>query len=114
MDKNKVNYFFATYNRFPIHIDYGDGVYLFDIEGKKYLDFFGGLAVNSLGYNDADIRRAITDQIGKYIHLSNYFIQEPQQKALLRLHENGEYHRANPKSSLFLILSTAAHLARSL
>ncbi|MBA4312454.1 MAG: aspartate aminotransferase family protein [Chlorobiaceae bacterium] len=80
MDKNKVNYFFATYNRFPIHIDYGDGVYLFDIEGKKYLDFFGGLAVNSLGYNDADIRRAITDQIDKYIHLSNYFIQEPQQQ----------------------------------
>ncbi|MBI5021889.1 MAG: aspartate aminotransferase family protein [Ignavibacteriales bacterium] len=80
MDKNEVNYFFDTYNRFPIHIKRGKGVYLFDENDNKYLDFFGGLAVNSLGYNDPDVRQAIINQIEKYIHLSNYFIQEPQQK----------------------------------
>jgi acetylornithine/N-succinyldiaminopimelate aminotransferase len=93
MDKNEVNYFFDTYNRFPLHIKRGEGVYLFDHEGKKYLDFFGGLAVNSLGYNDADIRRAITDQIDKYIHLSNYFIQEPQQQLAALLVRQTEYKK---------------------
>ena len=39
-----------TYNRFPVMFDHGEGCYLYDTEGKKYLDFAAGIAVNSLGY----------------------------------------------------------------
>ncbi|MBI5475228.1 MAG: aspartate aminotransferase family protein [Ignavibacteriales bacterium] len=80
MHKPENNYsnLFNTYNRLAIKISHGNGVYLFDESGNKYLDFFGGLAVNSLGYSDPDVIKAITEQAQKYIHLSNYFLQQPQ------------------------------------
>ncbi len=70
--------FFHTYKRIPLEIEKGDGVYLFTKDGERYLDMFGGLAVNALGYGHPEILRAIQEQCGKYIHLSNYFLQEPQ------------------------------------
>jgi acetylornithine/N-succinyldiaminopimelate aminotransferase len=72
------NLFFNTYSRIPIEIDHGDGVYLYDIQGNKYLDMFAGLAVNALGYSHPRILQAIHDQCSKYIHLSNYYLQESQ------------------------------------
>ena len=59
-------------------ISHGEGVYLFSKDGKKYLDFFSGLAVNALGYGNNKIINAIEEQIKKYIHLSNYYINQPQ------------------------------------
>lgn len=73
-------YFFQTYKRLSLDIARGEGCFLFDREGKRYLDFFGGLAVNALGYNHPGIKQAIIDQIDKYVHLSNYFVQESQVK----------------------------------
>ena len=65
--------FFHTYKRLPLEIDRGEGVYLYDRTGKRYLDLFGGLAVNSLGYNHPGVVRAIQDGkeaaagIGRYL-----------------------------------------------
>jgi acetylornithine/N-succinyldiaminopimelate aminotransferase len=81
-DKNlflkEERFFFRTYKRLGLDIDRGEGVYLIARDGKRYLDFFGGLAVNALGYNHPAVNKAIIDQVHKYIHLSNYYVQEPQ------------------------------------
>jgi predicted acetylornithine/succinylornithine family transaminase len=71
-------YLLNTYKRIPIEIKYGQGMYLVSKEGKGYLDMFGGLAVNSLGYGHKSIIEAINSQCAKYIHLSNYFYQDSQ------------------------------------
>ncbi len=78
-------YFFHTYKRLALDIERGDGVYLYARDGKRYLDFFGGLAVNALGYNHPRVNKAIIEQVNKYIHLSNYYVQEPQVKLAERL-----------------------------
>jgi len=69
-------YFFHTFHRLPLEIDRGEGVYLYAKDGKRYLDFFGGLAVNALGYNHPRITAAIEKQIHRYVHLSNYYVQD--------------------------------------
>jgi acetylornithine aminotransferase len=71
-------FFFHTYKRLSLDIERGEGCYLYAKDGKRYLDFFGGLAVNALGYNHPRINKAIQDQIQRYIHLSNFYVQEPQ------------------------------------
>ncbi len=71
-------YFFKTYKRLDIEIEKGEGCWLISKTGERYLDLFGGLAVNSLGYNHPKINEAIRTQIEKYIHLSNLFLQDPQ------------------------------------
>lgn len=71
-------YFFKTYKRLDIEIARGEGCWLISKNGERYLDLFGGLAVNSLGYNHPKINQAIHTQIEKYIHLSNLFLQESQ------------------------------------
>ncbi len=70
--------FFQTYKRLPLDIVRGEGCILTDRNGKQYLDFFGGLAVNALGYKHPRILEAIRAQSEQYIHLSNFFVQEPQ------------------------------------
>jgi acetylornithine/N-succinyldiaminopimelate aminotransferase len=67
-----------TYNRIPLEILHGEGVYLISKDGTKYLDFFSGLAVNALGYGNEKIINAIEEQIKKFIHLSNFYINQPQ------------------------------------
>ena len=74
-----------TYQRIPLEISHGDGVYLFTKDGKKYLDFFSGLGVNALGYGNNKIIQAIEEQVNKFIHLSNYYINEPQLELAQRL-----------------------------
>ena len=70
--------FLPTYNRLPIDISHGEGVFLFDKNGNKYLDFFSGLAVNSLGYAHPEIIEAVSKQIGRFAHLSNNFLTDIQ------------------------------------
>ena len=62
-----------TYNRFPVVLDRGEGVYLYDVNGKKYLDFAAGIAVFSLGYNNKKYNDALKAQIDKLLHTSNLF-----------------------------------------
>jgi predicted acetylornithine/succinylornithine family transaminase len=66
-----------TYNQFPIVIEKGNGVYLWDNEGKKYLDFVAGIAVNALGYNDSDYVKQISKQLTKLQHCSNLYWMIP-------------------------------------
>jgi predicted acetylornithine/succinylornithine family transaminase len=70
--------FVHTYKRLPLEIDRGEGVYLIGRDGTRYLDMFAGVAVNALGYGHPRVVQAIEEQARKYIHLSNYFLQEPQ------------------------------------
>lgn len=76
--EQEAKYFFHTYKRLPLEIDRGEGIYLFTKDGTRYLDMFAGLAVNALGYAHPAVTSAIEDQVRKYTHLSNYFLQEPQ------------------------------------
>ena len=70
-------YILHTYNRFPLVIEKGDGVNLYDVEGKKYLDFAAGIAVYALGYGNQEYNTALKDQIDKVMHTSNLFYNVP-------------------------------------
>lgn len=74
-----------TYSRYKIILDKGDGVYLYDIEGKKYLDFGAGIAVFALGYGNSEYNAALKTQIDKLLHTSNYFYNVPSIKAASKL-----------------------------
>lgn len=74
-----------TYNRFQISMDKGDGVYLYDTNGKEYLDFGAGIAVFALGYNNKAYNAALKTQIDKLIHTSNLFYNEPAAEAAKRI-----------------------------
>ncbi len=71
-------YFFHTYKRINLEIEKGDGPYLIAKDGTRYLDMFGGIAVNALGYNHPKVNAAIIDQVNKYLHVSNTFYHDTQ------------------------------------
>ncbi|HBZ53635.1 MAG TPA: aspartate aminotransferase family protein [Eubacterium sp.] len=74
-----------TYNRYQIVFDHGDGVHLYDNDGKSYLDFCAGIAVFALGYNNKYFNDAIKAQVDKIIHTSNYFYSLPMANAARRI-----------------------------
>ena len=74
-----------TYNRYQIVFDKGEGVYLYDLNGKKYLDFCAGIAVFALGYKNEEYNQALKDQIDKVIHTSNYYYNVPAIEAAKKL-----------------------------
>src|SRR5246127_1225154 len=67
-----------TYNRYPVAFEKGKGIFLYDFEGKKYLDFVAGLGVNALGHAHPRIVKAIREQAGRVIHISNLYYNEYQ------------------------------------
>jgi acetylornithine/N-succinyldiaminopimelate aminotransferase len=69
--------YLSIYRRFPVAFDHGSGVNLYDVEGKKYLDFGAGIAVMALGYNHERYNSALKAQIDKLIHTSNLFYHDP-------------------------------------
>lgn len=66
-----------TYNRFPLVLDHGEGVYLYDTDGKKYLDFAAGIAVCALGYSNEAHKAALKNQVDALLHTSNLYYNEP-------------------------------------
>lgn len=74
-----------TYNRYQVALERGEGVYLYDAEGKKYLDFGSGIGVFALGYGNKEYNDALKAQIDKLVHTSNYFYNEPAAKAAEKL-----------------------------
>lgn len=70
-----------TYNRFPVMFDRGEGCRLYDTEGKEYLDFAAGIAVNALGYHYPGYDEALVEQIHKLTHISNLYYNEPMSQA---------------------------------
>ena len=83
-EKDKQGYL-PVFNRYQIVLDHGDGVYLYDNEGKKYIDFLGGIAVNVLGHNYAPLVKAVSEQAGKLIHCSNLYYTQAQADAAEKL-----------------------------
>ena len=67
-----------TYNRYPVVLSRGKGVFLYDIDGKKYLDFVAGIGVNALGHAHPRVVKAVRDQAAKLIHISNLYYHEYQ------------------------------------
>ncbi len=70
-----------TYNRYPVVFESGEGVYLKDADGKKYLDFCSGIGVFALGYGDQEYNDAVKAQVDKLLHTSNYYYNVPAIKA---------------------------------
>ena len=76
-----------TYNRYQVVFDRGEGVYLYDMDGKKYLDFVAGIAVFALGYRNEAYNDALKNQIDKIIHTSNYYYNLPAIEAAKKIKE---------------------------
>ncbi|MBR3601666.1 MAG: aspartate aminotransferase family protein [Lachnospiraceae bacterium] len=76
-----------TYNRYQIVFEKGEGVYLYDLNGKKYLDFCAGIAVFALGYKNEAYNQALKNQIDKVIHTSNYYYNVPAVEAAKKLQQ---------------------------
>lgn len=76
-----------TYNRYQVVFDRGEGVYLYDMDGKKYLDFVSGIAVFALGYHNEAYNDALKSQIDKIIHTSNYYYNAPAIEAAKKIKE---------------------------
>ena len=66
-----------TYNRYPVVLDHGEGMYLYETDGTKYLDFAAGIAVFALGYGNAEYNASLKEQVGKLLHTSNYYYNVP-------------------------------------
>ncbi len=81
-------YVLQTYKRPDFVIVKGEGVYLFDAEGRRYLDFVSGIAVNALGYGDPEVMAALSEQAGKLIHVSNLYHTVPHARLAQLLVEN--------------------------
>jgi acetylornithine/N-succinyldiaminopimelate aminotransferase len=81
-------YLANTYNRYPMVITRGEGCWVWDMTGRRYLDFLSGIAVCNLGHVHKDVLEGLTTQAGKLFHISNLFFIEPQVKAAEILVEN--------------------------
>ncbi len=87
-------HFLQTYKRLPIEVDRAEGMYVYAADGTRYLDFLGGIAVNALGHSHPRIIEAVTRQLHRYTHLSNYFYQDAQIEFVERLCAMSGYERA--------------------
>jgi len=75
-------YHLPVYNRYPITLTKGKGAYVWDKEGDKYLDALAGIAVNSLGHCHPKVVKAVREQVGQLMHISNFYYSKPQAKLL--------------------------------
>ena len=75
-------YHLPVYNRYPITLSKGKGTYVWDEEGNKYLDALAGIAVNSLGHCHPKVVKAVREQVGQLMHISNFYYSKPQAKLL--------------------------------
>lgn len=101
-----------TYNRYQIILDRGERVYLYDINGKKYLDFAAGIAVFSLGYKNEAYNGALTEQINKLIHTSNLYYNVPAIEAALKIKKASSMDRVFFTNSGTEAIEGAIKLAR--
>ena len=79
--------FVSVYNRYPIILDHGEGMYLYDTDGKRYLDFGSGIGVCGLGYHDPNYTRMLQEQLEKLLHTSNLFYNVPAIEAAKRFNQ---------------------------
>lgn len=86
--------FLQTYRRLPIEVGHAEGMYVQALDGRRYLDFLGGIAVNSAGHSHPRVINAIDRQLRRYAHVSNYFFQDAQIEFVERLCAMSGYARA--------------------
>ena len=86
--RGEAQYILQTYGRPEFVLERGNGVYLFDMDGNRYLDFVSGLAVNALGYGDYEVLKAIEAQAAKLMHVSNLYHTIPSVEVAKRLVEH--------------------------
>ncbi|MGE3800143.1 MAG: aspartate aminotransferase family protein [Candidatus Kapaibacterium sp.] len=86
--------FLQTYKRLPVEIDRAEGMYVYAKDGRRYLDFLGGIAVNAAGHSHPRIIRAVVDQMNRYAHVSNFFYQDAQVSFVEKLTRLSRYDRA--------------------
>lgn len=86
-------HYLAVFQRYPIVLSHGKGAYLYDTEGKQYLDFLAGIAVNVVGHGHAGLVKAIADQAAKLIHCSNLYYTEVQAEVAQKLAEKSGLDR---------------------
>ena len=87
LDKQK-KYLWANhllYYAEPIPLDHGDGLYVWDVEGNKYLDFFGGILTTSVGHNHPKVNQCVQNQVAKIIHTSTLYPNENHVKLAEKL-----------------------------
>ncbi len=87
-------HFLPTYKRLPIEVDRAEGMYIYTAGGDRYIDFLGGIAVNSLGHSHPRVIEAIERQIRRYMHVSNFFYQDAQIEFAELLTSMGGFERA--------------------
>lgn len=90
----KNNCLMNTYSRFDVVFDHGENCCLYDTNNKKYIDFVGGIAVNSLGYSSDKLKKAIANQTDKILHCSNLYYNEPQIELAQKLCDNSCFDKA--------------------
>jgi acetylornithine/N-succinyldiaminopimelate aminotransferase len=83
----------TTYARQPVQFVRGEGVHLYDADGRDYIDFLSGIAVCSVGHNHPVLTKALQDQAGTLLHVSNIFLTEPQARLARRLVELSDFER---------------------
>lgn len=105
-------YLLQTYNRYPVALEKGKGVFVFDFEGNRYLDFVSGIGVNALGHAHPRIVKAIRDQAAKVIHLSNLYYNEYQGQLAERLCQLSGLDRAFFQNSGTEAIEGSIKLAR--
>src|SRR5215470_11575602 len=105
-------YLLPTYNRYPVALEKGRGVFLYDFEGKMYLDFVAGLGVNALGHAHPRIVKTIREQAAKVIHLSNLYYNEYQGQLAERLCQLSSMDRVFFSNSGTEAMEGAIKLAR--
>lgn len=110
--KTERQYFCPVFKRQNVCFTRGDDVYLFDTEGKQYIDFLSGIAVCCLGYSDKGYKRALTDTIESLMHTSNIFYIEPQAKLAQLLCEVTDYDNVFFTNSGAEAIEGAMKLAR--
>ncbi len=101
-----------TYNRYQIVLEKGEGVYLYDVDGKKYLDFAAGIAVFALGYGNKEYNDALKAQVDKLLHTSNLYYNVPLVEAAKRITEQSGMDRVFFTNSGTEAIEGAIKLAR--
>ena len=106
-------YLFQTYKRTELYLSHGEGAYVYDIEGKRYLDFLAGISVNSVGYNHPRIVNVIAEQGSKLVHASNLFYNRYQGLLAKKLTEISGMSRAFFCNSGTEAIEAAMKIARA-
>ncbi|MBS1912152.1 MAG: acetylornithine/succinylornithine family transaminase [Bacteroidetes bacterium] len=105
--------FLPTYKRLPIVVERAEGMYVYAADGTRYLDFLGGIAVNSVGHSHPRVIEAIETQLRRYMHVSNYFYQDAQIAFAEKLSAMTGYHKVFLTNSGTEATEGAMKLARA-